>query len=54
MKYMLMLFTCIWELAQHGMQRTGLISPVEGFDYLEIAQYLFVREIREPQRISTV
>ncbi len=51
MKYMLMLFTGMWGLAQHGMQCAGLIPPVEGFDYLEFAQYLFTHEIRELQRI---
>jgi hypothetical protein len=33
------------------MQRAGLIPPVEGFDYLAFAQYLFAHEIRELQRI---
>ncbi len=47
MKYMLMLFTGMWGLAQHGMQLGGLIRPVEGFDYLEFAQYLFEHDIRE-------
>lgn len=47
MKYMLMLFTGMWGLAQHGMQQAGLIPPVEGFDYLEFAQYLFAHDIRE-------
>jgi thiamine kinase-like enzyme len=45
MKYMLMLFTGMWGLAQHGMQRAGLIPPVDGFDYLEFAQYLFAHDI---------
>ncbi len=48
---MLMLFTGMWGLAQHGMQRAGLIPPVEGFDYLEFAQTLFSHEIRDLQRI---
>jgi len=47
MKYMLMLFTGMWGLAQHGMQQAGLIPPVEGFDYLEFAQYLFANDINE-------
>ena len=50
MKYMLMLFTGMWGLAQHGMQSAGLIQAVEGFDYLEFAQYLFSHEIPELQR----
>ncbi len=49
MKYMLMLFSGMWGLAQHGMQTAGLISPVEGFDYLEYAQYLFAHDIQELQ-----
>ncbi len=51
MKYMLMLFTAMWGLAQHGMQSAGLIPVVEGFDYLEFAQYLFAHEIQELQRV---
>lgn len=49
MKYMLMLFTGMWGLAQHGMQQAGLISAIEGFDYLKFAQYLFDHDIRELQ-----
>lgn len=49
MKYMLMLFTGLWGLAQHGMQTAGLIPAVEGFDYLEFAQYLFAHDIQELQ-----
>jgi thiamine kinase-like enzyme len=45
MKYMLMLFTGMWGLAQHGMQKGGLIAAVEGFDYLEFAEYLFSHDI---------
>jgi thiamine kinase-like enzyme len=47
MKYMLMLFTGLWGLAQHGMQTAGLIPAVEGFDYLEFAEYLFTHDIRD-------
>jgi thiamine kinase-like enzyme len=49
MKYMLMFFTGMWGLVQHGMQQTGLIPAVEGFDYLEFAYYLFNHDIRELQ-----
>lgn len=49
MKYMLMLFTGMWGLAQHGMVLGRLIQPVDGFDYLEFAQYLFGHEILELQ-----
>ncbi len=47
MKYMLMLFTGVWGLAQHGMQLAGLVPPVEGFDYLEFACHLFTHDIQE-------
>ena len=50
MKYMLMLFTGMWGLVQHGMQSAGLIPMVEGFDYLEFAQYLYAHDILELQR----
>ena len=46
---MLMLFTGLWGLAQHGMQTAGLIPAVEGFDYLEFAEYLFAHDIRALQ-----
>ncbi len=45
MKFMLMLFTGMWGLAQHGMVLSGLIPAVEGFDYLEFAEYLFAHDI---------
>jgi thiamine kinase-like enzyme len=49
MKYMLMLFTGAWGLAQHGMEMAGLIPAVEGFDYLEFAEYLFAQDIQALQ-----
>jgi thiamine kinase-like enzyme len=49
MKYMLMLFTGMWGLAQGGMQKAGLIPAVDGFDYLEFAEYLFTHDIRTLQ-----
>jgi thiamine kinase-like enzyme len=49
MQYMLMLFTGLWGLAQSGMQQAGLIPAVEGFDYLEFAEYLFAHDIQELQ-----
>jgi len=49
MKYMLMLFTGMWGLAQHGMQQAGLIPAPQDFDYLEFAQTLFAQDIRELQ-----
>jgi thiamine kinase-like enzyme len=53
MKYMLMLFTGLWGLAQHGMQLAGLIPPVEGFNYLEFAEYLFAHDIRALRQAVT-
>jgi thiamine kinase-like enzyme len=49
MKYMLMLFTGAWGLAQHSMQQAGLIPAVEGFDYLEFAKHLFAHDIYDLQ-----
>ncbi len=49
MKYMLMLFTGAWALAQQGMQEAGLIPPPEGFDYHEFGEYLFAHDIPELQ-----
>jgi thiamine kinase-like enzyme len=49
MKYMLMLFTGLWGLAQYGMQQNGQIPAVEGFDYLEFAGYLFAHDIQKLQ-----
>jgi len=49
MKYMLMLFTGMWGLAQHAMQQAGLIPAAVGFDYMEFAQYLFGHDIQELQ-----
>jgi len=46
MKYMLMLFTGMWGLAQSGMKTAGLIPAVEGFDYHEFAEYLFDHDIQ--------
>lgn len=50
MKYMLMLFTGCWALAQHAMLQAGLVPAVEGFDYLEFARYLFTHDIYDLQR----
>ena len=50
MKYMLMLFTGMWGLVQHGMQSAGLIPAMAGFDYVEFAQYLFAHDIQELQQ----
>ena len=49
MKFMLLLFTGMWGLAQYGMQQNGLIPIVEGFDYQEFADYLFAHDILQLQ-----
>jgi thiamine kinase-like enzyme len=50
MKFMLMLFTAMWGLSQYGVQKAGLIQEIEGFDYLEFAQYLFAHDVKTCQR----
>jgi thiamine kinase-like enzyme/GNAT superfamily N-acetyltransferase len=37
MKFMLLFFTAMWGLMQHGAQMRGLIPLIEGFDYLDYA-----------------
>ncbi|MGD8397585.1 MAG: choline/ethanolamine kinase family protein [Anaerolineae bacterium] len=41
MKYMVHLFAAMWGVLHCGLQRAGVVPPVEGFDYLEFAQYIF-------------
>jgi len=38
---MLLFFTAMWGLLQHGMQKEGLIPPPDGFDCLEYAEETF-------------
>ena len=47
MKYMLLLFSAMWGLVQHGLQQAGEIPAPQDFDYLEYAQYLFENDIRQ-------
>jgi thiamine kinase-like enzyme len=49
MKYMLMLFSGMWGLVQHGLQQAGVIPAPQGFNYLEFANYLFMHDTRELQ-----
>ncbi|HUU78757.1 MAG TPA: choline/ethanolamine kinase family protein [candidate division Zixibacteria bacterium] len=49
MKFMLMLFSAMWGLLQHGMQKAGLVEEVEGFDYYDFAQYLFNNDVKARQ-----
>ncbi len=49
MKYMLMLFSGMWGLVQHGLQQAGVIPAPQGFNYLEYANYLFMHDMRELQ-----
>jgi len=41
MKYMLMFFSAMWGMLQYGMQRSGLVRFVEGFDFMEYAEVTF-------------
>lgn len=41
MKYMVLFFTAMWGMLQHGLRMEGAIPVVEGFDYLEYAEYKF-------------
>jgi thiamine kinase-like enzyme len=41
MKFMLLFFTAMWGLMQHGAQMRGLIPPMADFDCLEYAQETF-------------
>jgi len=47
MKYMLMFFTAMWGLLQQGMQNTGLVQEIEGFNFLEYSRVTFeaMREV---------
>jgi len=47
MKFMLLFFTAMWGLVQHGLQQTGAIAPIEGFDCLAYSAETFasMREI---------
>ena len=49
MKFMLMLFSAAWGLAQAALQSAGRIPPVEGFNYLKFSEYLFLHDIPELQ-----
>jgi thiamine kinase-like enzyme len=49
MKFMFVLFTALWGLAQYGLQKAGLIGNVEGFDYFDFAQYLFTHDVKKNQ-----
>lgn len=41
MKFMLLFFTAMWGLLQHGLQRAGIIPSPAGFDCLAYAQETF-------------
>jgi len=41
MKYMVLFFTAMWGLLQHGLRMKGAIPTVDGFDYLEYAEFKF-------------
>jgi thiamine kinase-like enzyme len=41
MKYMVMFFTAMWGLLQQGMQNSGLVRDVDGFNFLEYSEVTF-------------
>ncbi len=41
MKFMLLFFTAMWGLSQHGMQKAGVIAPTDGFDCLAYSAETF-------------
>ena len=41
MKFMLMFYSAMWGLLQHGLQRQGLVRIVDGFDFKEYAETTF-------------
>jgi hypothetical protein len=41
MKYLLLFFTAMWGVLQHGMQQAGLAPVPDDFDCLEYAQGTF-------------
>ena len=46
MTFMLLFFTAMWGLLQHGLTIEGLVAPVQGFDYLLYAEDKFA-EMRD-------
>ena len=46
MKYMLMFFSAMWGLLQHGLQKEGLVRNIEGFDFMKYANTTF-KEMRK-------
>jgi len=41
MKFMLLFFTAMWGMLQHGMQKEGIVLPLGGFDCLDYARQTF-------------
>ena len=41
MKFMVLFFTAMWGVLQHGMISSSIIPPYEGFDTLQYAAYIF-------------
>ena len=40
-KIMVMFFSAMWSLLQKGMENEGLLTPVDGFDFVEYANTTF-------------
>jgi thiamine kinase-like enzyme len=41
MKFMVLLYSVMWGLLQSGLEQAGIIPSVDGFDYLDYAQFMF-------------
>ena len=41
MRFMLMFYSAMWGLLQHGLQRQGLVRIVDGFDFKDYAETTF-------------
>lgn len=41
MKFMILFYSAMWGLLQHGLQRAGIVVEIEGFDCFSYAQEMF-------------
>ena len=41
MKFMILFYSAMWGLLQHGLQRAGIVAEIEGFDCFAYAQEMF-------------
>jgi len=40
MKFMVLFYSVMWGLLQHGLQNAGIIPSIDGFNYLAYAQFM--------------